>query len=82
MTVPYAAQISRNARAATRDASVPDLRLERPPVIEPAADVTFADNHKDAAREACQLGEALFLTIGTRNLAPYVKEADRTGVDI
>lgn len=82
VTHPYAAEISRNARSAARDASVPCLRLERPPVIEHAPDVTFTANHEEAAREACRLGDTVLLTIGTRNLTPYVEEGCRAQVDL
>ncbi len=82
VTHPYAAEVSRNVREAARATDVPCLRLERPAVIEPGPNVTFAATHDDAAREACEQGEAILLTTGTRNLSPYVGEARRHEVEL
>lgn len=82
VTHPYAAEVSRNAREAARATDVLYLRLQRPPVIGPGPDVTFAPTHDDAAKRACEKGQAILLTIGTRNLSPYVREAQRHQVKL
>jgi precorrin-6A/cobalt-precorrin-6A reductase len=44
--------------------------------------VSFAPNHEEAARAACAFGKPILLTIGIRNLAPYVFEGKRAGLRI
>lgn len=82
VTHPYAAEATRTALSAAAAAAIPCLRLVREASIEPAPDVTFAPTHADAARAACRLGRPVLLTIGSRNLDPYVREADRSGIDL
>lgn len=44
--------------------------------------IQFAADHGEAARLACASGRPVLLTTGSRNLAPYVAEAHRTGVPL
>ncbi len=78
-THPYAAEVSRTALAASEATGVLCVRLLRETAVAPAEDVTFADTHEEAARLACGDGRPVLLTVGTRNLAPYVEEAERRG---
>ena len=41
-----------------------------------------ADNHADAARIACSFGRPVLLTTGSRNIEPYVNEAERSGCEL
>jgi precorrin-6A/cobalt-precorrin-6A reductase len=82
LTHPYAAEVTRNAVAAADATGVSYLRYDRPPAIEPAEDVLFADDHGEADRLACRPEEPVLLTIGTRNVAPYAEEARRREVEL
>lgn len=74
-THPFATRISEMAIAVCREVGVPYVRLERPGIALP--NVHLADGHAEAARLALELagGRTILLTIGSRNLAPYVTAA-------
>lgn len=74
-THPYAVSIRETARAAARNLNVPYLTYVRPAGATHGEDVIFADGHDDAARIAFSFGRPVLLTTGSRNLAPYVREA-------
>lgn len=79
-THPYAVEISRNAAAAAQREGVPLLRFLRAAAVEAQAAEEAAGDHEEAARRAMRSGRPVLLTIGTRHLTPYVREAARTGV--
>ena len=81
-THPYAANASQTALEASRLCDIPCFAFIRPPSIRSDAHVSFAPNHEEAARAACEFRKSVLLTIGTRNLLPYVLEGKRTGCRI
>lgn len=77
-THPYAEAVSRNAYKACQVTGVRYLAYERPCArVESAHRVP---DHQSAAKQAFSFGKPVFLTIGVRNLAPYIAEARRLGI--
>ena len=74
-THPYAATMSAHAALACERASVPRLVLHRPPWIPDPRDrwVDVPDAGR-AARALPALGKRALLTVGSRDLAPYIEE--------
>ncbi len=82
-THPYATEAQANARAAARAAGVPYLRWQRPETnLAETEGVVIAASHDEAARLAFSFGRPVLLTIGSRNLTPYVQESLRTGLGV
>ncbi len=77
-THPYAAAITQNAQRAAAGAGLPYLRYLRPAALTGAPGVFIAIDHEQAATRAFRSGRPVLLTIGTRNLAPYLREARKT----
>jgi precorrin-6A/cobalt-precorrin-6A reductase len=78
---PYAAEIHERARRMAAATGTAYLSFVRPPVVaagEPG--VEFAADHAAAAACAFAHGRPVLLTTGSKHLAPYVAEADRTGL--
>jgi precorrin-6A/cobalt-precorrin-6A reductase len=61
---------------------IPYLTFVRPPAAAEAGGVLGAGDHEEAARVAFSFGAPVLLTTGSRNLAPYVREARRTGLGL
>ena len=80
---PYATETHANAEQAARAAAIPYFRWCR---AESALDglegVAVAIDHEEAARTAFSFGHTVLLTIGSRNLEPYAREAARTGLGV
>ncbi len=81
-THPYAVCASATAREASRLSNVPCFVFLRPPALRRDGRLHFARDHEEAARAACAPGKPVLLTIGTKNLLPYVREGKRTGCRI
>lgn len=81
-THPYAALVTRNAQKAAARAGVPYLRYLRPPAVAEESGVIVVGDHDEAARLAFLSGRPVLLTIGTRHLAPYLRESRRTAVPV
>ncbi len=81
-THPYASAITQNAQRAAARAGVPYLRYLRPAAVAAQSGIIAVDDHEQAARRAFLPGRPVLLTIGTRNLAPYLREAGRTAVPV
>lgn len=81
-THPYAAAVTQNAQRAAARAGVPYLRYLRPCAVAAPAPGISCDDHEEAARRAFLPRRPVLLTIGTRNLAPYLREARRTAVPV
>jgi precorrin-6A/cobalt-precorrin-6A reductase len=79
-THPYATGISANAWAACRQTGIPYMAYERPGTVMDAPGIHRASDHDQAASLACSLGRHLLLTIGVRNLLPYVTAARKHGI--
>ena len=72
---PYAAGISSNAMKAAAQTGIVYLRYERPATPLPDYDRLYVvPDAQQAARQAAQLGETVFLTTGSRTLAAFKDE--------
>jgi precorrin-6A/cobalt-precorrin-6A reductase len=82
-THPYAVEAHRHAQEAARAAGIPCLRwLRRETDLAQIEGVIDASGHDEAARMAFSFGRPVLLTVGSRNLTPYVREAVRTGLPV
>lgn len=81
-THPYAAAISANAWRACRRTRIPFMAYDRPRAVEHAPGMHWAADHQQAAALACLFGRHVLLTIGSRNLAPYVAAARPHGIKL
>jgi precorrin-6A/cobalt-precorrin-6A reductase len=73
-THPFAAQMSAHAERACREARVPRLRLLRPPWVPVPGDRWIeVASLAEAARRLPDLARRVFLTIGRRDLRPFVQ---------
>lgn len=79
-THPYAAQAHATTARVAKEAGIPCLRWQRPGAAMEESVVSFADDHEQAAVLAASFGKPVLLTIGSTNLAPYVREALQAGV--
>jgi len=76
---PYARSLHYNAMKACSRLYVSYYRYERPGVDYSGYDVELVDDYQRGAELAFRLGRCALLTIGTRNLKPYVKIAHDRG---
>lgn len=81
-THPYASGAHDTARQAAARADVPCLVLVRPAAIREGDDVRVASGHEEAARLAVSFDAPILLTIGSRNLLPYVRAAGPAGIPL
>ncbi|MBR2214138.1 MAG: cobalt-precorrin-6A reductase [Selenomonadaceae bacterium] len=72
-THPYAAQVSHNAIQVCARLKIPYLRYERPETKKNTGRIIPVESYEEAAQEAAALGQNIFLTVGSRNLALLVK---------
>jgi len=74
-THPYARVITDTAWEVSRKRNIPYIRFERPPVTEEIrGDAVFrAAGYEEAAGLAVSKGNTVFLTIGSRNLEPFIR---------
>jgi precorrin-6A/cobalt-precorrin-6A reductase len=79
-THPYAEAASIAAREAAGITNVPCLTFVRPAAIESGPGILVAETHNEAAQAAFASGRPVLLTIGANNLAPYAREATKTGI--
>ena len=77
-THPYAVAVSQNAWKACQALGVRYVAFERARAVE--GPVHGVPTHQAAAELAFSFGKPVLLTIGVRNLAPYVAEARKCGV--
>jgi precorrin-6A/cobalt-precorrin-6A reductase len=79
-THPYAYAAHDVALHAAEQTGVPCIRWVRPASNpDDGLGVSFALTHEEAARTACRSGRNIFLTVGSRHLAPYAAEAAARG---
>lgn len=79
-THPFAVQISRHAAAAAKACGLPLYRLERPAWVAEAGDQWIGVASIAAAVAALPKAACVFLTIGRKEVAPFLARADLTGV--
>lgn len=70
-THPYATVISEQLMALSQSLNIPYLRYERPSSL--ADTDTVCDSIEQAARQAIALGQRIFLTTGSKNLADFLQ---------
>jgi len=78
-THPYAAEAHVTVTKVAKEAGIPCLRWQRPGAAAGDSAVTFADTHERAAVLAASFGKPILLTVGSTNLSPYVREANKAG---
>ncbi len=81
-THPYAASVSINAWTACRKAEIAYVAYDRPGSVEDAPDISWANNHEQAAVIACCFGQPILLTLGTRYLLQYVQLARQHDIEL
>lgn len=80
---PFALEAHATAAAAAQNAGIPYLRWLRPPSrLADHAGLHFASSHYQAARMATAFARPILLTVGSRNLMPYVAQARCHGLPI
>ncbi len=81
-THPYATVITETAWNTAQETGIPYIRFERPAVIGHIDQerVYRAGSYREAAELAASMGGTVFLTIGSKNLAPFVA-AGRAGAE-
>jgi len=74
-THPFAAEVSKNVLAACQTLQLPCLRFERPSQITALESELLikVDDVEQACEQAKQLGETVFLTTGSKQLADYIR---------
>ena len=68
---PYAVNVSQNAMAAAKKLGLPYIRYERDVTEFPYDKLHLVHSYEEAAEVAASLGETIFLTTGSRNLAKF-----------
>ncbi len=81
-THPYAERIGPQARAVSQKRNLPYFRWLRPAALTEGTGILFAAEHFEAAALAFSFGTPVLLTIGSKNLEPYVLESRRTGLPV
>jgi len=81
-THPYAAEVTETAMGICAELGIPYYRFNRPGGSHKAPHIVAEPNHRAAARRACSAGSVILLTIGSRNLEPYVEECRRVGCEL
>jgi precorrin-6A/cobalt-precorrin-6A reductase len=79
-THPFAAQISRHAAAAAKACDLAFYRLERPAWVAEEGDRWIGVASVAAAAAVLPAGARVFLTIGRKEVAPFLARADLTGI--
>lgn len=70
---PYAANVSQNAMSACEKTGIPYIRYERSLSRLDYSKAHYAEDYQQAAKQAAQLGDCIFLTTGSRNLAAFAR---------
>ena len=81
-THPYAEAIGPLARKVAGQLHLPYFRWLRPAAFSGSNEILSASDHAEAATLAFSIGFPVLLTIGSKNLEPYVRESRRTGVPV
>lgn len=79
-THPFAAVISRNAEAAVHMTGVRHLRFERPAWEMQAGDTWIEVENVAAAARVLPQGSRVLVTIGRKEVAPFLKRSDLSGL--
>ena len=76
-THPYASNVRATAEQVAAQAKISYLTFVRPGGVAEQDCVRFAADHSEAARLACEAGRPILLTVGSKNVGVYAKEAAR-----
>lgn len=79
---PYAVELRATARRVAREAGIPYLTFVRPQAFGAAEGIRLAADHAEAARLACEPGRPVLLTVGSRSVSVYAREAERKKVPL
>lgn len=79
---PYAAALRATAEGVAREVGIPYFSYVRPGCAVAGVGVTIVNSHAAAAAAAYQSGRSILLTIGSRNVAVYAREAQRRKVTL
>ena len=79
-THPYASQVRREAEKAAGLKDIPYFTFVRSALVEGGEGIVFAGSHEEASRMVFSTGKPVLLTIGSKNLKPYVRESRATNV--
>ncbi len=81
-THPYAEAIGPLTRKVAGQLQLPYFRWLRPPALSGSSEILTAADHGEAAVLAFSFGAPVLLTIGSKNLEPYIRESRRTGLPV
>jgi precorrin-6A/cobalt-precorrin-6A reductase len=81
-THPYAVKIREMARRVAEQMNIPYLTYLRPTARQEGEDIFYAPNHEEAAGMAFSFGCPVLLTIGSKNLRPYVRQLQEAGLKL
>ncbi len=81
-THPYATHVRGTAARVAEQTEVPYLTFVRPGGVGEQDGVRLAATHFEAAKLACEPRRSVLLTIGSKNVAVYAREAALTGVSL
>ena len=73
-THPYAMEISKNLMEFCRIREIPYIRYERPEESIEENNVYYVENIKQAAEKAKTIGRQILLTLGSKNIDPFLCE--------
>ena len=79
-THPFATQISRHAKDAADQLGLPLIRLERPAWTPEREDRWINVEDQETAAQALPAGAHVLLTIGRKELQPYLRRRDISGI--
>ena len=81
-THPYAEAIGPLARKVAGKLHLPYFRWLRPAALSGSSEILTAADHAEAAALAFSFGAPVLLTIGSKNLEPYIRESRKTGITV
>ena len=81
-THPYAVAVRATAEQVAAKRGIPYLSYMRPGIIGEEQGVLVVADHEEAARLSVRAGKPVLLTIGSRHVMPYAREAKLAGIDV
>jgi cobalt-factor III methyltransferase len=81
-THPFAVEVSKNLMEFCRVREIPYIRYERPENSIEGDNVYLVDNVEQAAEKAKTIGEQILLTLGSKNIDPFLCEEFRGLISI
>jgi cobalt-factor III methyltransferase len=81
-THPFAMEVSKNLMEFCRVRKIPYIRFERPEESIEGDNVYFVENVEQAAEKAKTIGKQILLTLGSKNIDPFLCEEFRGRISI